>query len=188
MATDFKQERLTETFKSLVTLSVEGFRYLALINGGAVVTLLAYLGNVTKNGLPMPNLQCALLFFLLGLAACGVAMVYAYFTQLRLLNDFNTEATTDNEKHPKMLKGALLAFGVSLASFCIGAVVGVHAFSQASWEPHAEEKLKNCPANLSRPAEWGVSAQALITRQTLFPRLCDPLGFEFVTPLPHSTP
>jgi hypothetical protein len=36
---------MTETFKGLITLSVELAKMLALVNGGAAVALLAYLGN-----------------------------------------------------------------------------------------------------------------------------------------------
>lgn len=127
MAGDFNQERLTETYKSLITLSVEGFRYLALINGGAVVALLAYLGNVAKGGGPVPNLGAPLLWFLVGLVACGVAMAFAYLTQLRLLNDL-LAAGSFSTKHKSTLRVAILGYFVSLASFSYGAWVAVHAF------------------------------------------------------------
>lgn len=40
-----------ETYKSLITLSIEGFKFSALANGGSAVALLAYLGNVARNDL-----------------------------------------------------------------------------------------------------------------------------------------
>jgi hypothetical protein len=40
----------TETYKSLITLSVEGFKFCALANGGAAVALLACLGNRWQGG------------------------------------------------------------------------------------------------------------------------------------------
>ena len=38
-----------ETYKSLITLSIERFKFSAFANGGAAVALLAYLGNIAQN-------------------------------------------------------------------------------------------------------------------------------------------
>lgn len=43
---DFHPE---ETYKSLTTISVEALKALALINGGAAVAILAYLGNLASH-------------------------------------------------------------------------------------------------------------------------------------------
>jgi hypothetical protein len=37
---------LTETYKSLITLTVEALKMLALINGGAAIAILTYVGNL----------------------------------------------------------------------------------------------------------------------------------------------
>jgi hypothetical protein len=37
-----------ETFKSLIAISLELLKMLALVNGGAAVALLAYLGNLAS--------------------------------------------------------------------------------------------------------------------------------------------
>lgn len=42
MATDISNQHWIETYKSLITLAVEGFKFAALANGGAAVALLAY--------------------------------------------------------------------------------------------------------------------------------------------------
>jgi hypothetical protein len=51
---DFHPE---ETFKSLITISVEALKTLALVNGGAAVALLAYLGNLAARtpAVRLPN-------------------------------------------------------------------------------------------------------------------------------------
>ena len=38
---------LTETYKTLITLTVEALKMLALVNGGAAVAVLTYLGNLS---------------------------------------------------------------------------------------------------------------------------------------------
>jgi len=77
---------ITETFKGLITLSVELVKMLALVNGGAAVALLAYLGNFAahNSGERPPQLTHALLWFCGGLAATALAVLCAYLTQLRL--------------------------------------------------------------------------------------------------------
>jgi len=42
------QQHAAETYKSLITISVEVFKALVLLNGGAVVALLAYLGQAAN--------------------------------------------------------------------------------------------------------------------------------------------
>lgn len=45
----FSEQHAAETYRSLIAVSVEGFKTLLLINGGAVVAILAYLGQ-SANG------------------------------------------------------------------------------------------------------------------------------------------
>lgn len=128
MTDNYITERLTESYKALVTLSVEAFRYLALINGGAVVALLAYLGNVEGNN--VPDLGTALLWFIGGLVACGIAMAFAYFTQLRLFNDLLLTGKFSTG-HKATLWLAILAYITSLSSFSYGAWLAIQAFQCA---------------------------------------------------------
>jgi hypothetical protein len=81
-------DHLIETYKSLVTLSTEGFKLCALANGGAAVAILAYLGNVAGKDppVPVPDMRCAMGAFLAGLVFCGFGMFFAYLTQLERLD------------------------------------------------------------------------------------------------------
>ena len=83
---DFHPE---ETYKSLITISVEALKMVALINGGAAVALLAYLGNFTsRSGARRPpNMTWALMCFAIGLFLTVLAFIASYFTQLRLFNE-----------------------------------------------------------------------------------------------------
>jgi hypothetical protein len=83
---DFHPE---ETYKSLITISVEALKMVALINGGAAVALLAYLGNLTSHsgGRRPPNMTWALMCFAIGLFFTVLAFISSYFTQLRLYNE-----------------------------------------------------------------------------------------------------
>ena len=76
-----------ETYRSLIQISVEGFKLLVLLNGGAAVALLAYLGNVTAKGAAVRDFHAPMVLFVTGLAFCGLALISSYLTQLALFSE-----------------------------------------------------------------------------------------------------
>ena len=126
MATDRSDQHWLETYKSLITLSIEAFKFAALANGGAAVALLAYIGNVAaKCGNP-PDMRRAMASFLAGLCALGFSMLCSYLTQLKLLNESNA---TQKPKlsHRWLLWSGIVLFVTSLVMFGVGswqAIVG----------------------------------------------------------------
>ena len=117
-------EHWMETYKSLISLSVEGFKFSALVNGGAAVALLAYLGNVAGKDVDPPAVGDAMIAFLLGLGACGLSMLFAYLTQLKLLGEINR--TGDPKlSHAWPLWIAIALFVVSIAAFICGSLQAV---------------------------------------------------------------
>jgi ABC-type sugar transport system permease subunit len=94
MKWDFHPE---ETYKSLITIAIEVLKTLALVNGGAAVAILAYLGNLTSRepARSLPNMTWALVSFALGLFLTVLAFIVAYLTQLQL---YNEDLTKDSEE------------------------------------------------------------------------------------------
>ena len=127
MGTDLPRDHWLETYKSLITLSIEGFKFSALANGGAAVALLAYLGNVAGKGVATPDMRCPMAAFLAGRCACGFAMLFAYLTQLKLLNEIGTKADS-RLSHGWALWTAILLFTGSLGAFGFGAWQAVIRF------------------------------------------------------------
>src|SRR6266852_4155989 len=78
---DISKEHAVETFKSLILVSLQGLRLLALFNGGAAVALLAYLGNVAGKGIALPDMRYPMKLYLAGLGFCGLAFLAGYLTQ-----------------------------------------------------------------------------------------------------------
>lgn len=114
-----------ETYKSLITLSTEGFKFCALANGGAAVAILAYLGNVVGKGFAAPDMSCPMAFFLAGLVLCGATMLFAYLTQLSCLNRISQRKDPSKDWR---LWVAIALFVCSLAAFAIGSWKAVVAF------------------------------------------------------------
>jgi len=97
MKWDFHPE---ETYKSLITITIEVLKTLALVNGGAAVALLAYLGNLTSRepARSLPNMTWALVSFAFGLFVTVIAFIVAYLTQLQL---YNEDLAKDSEEEIK---------------------------------------------------------------------------------------
>lgn len=129
MNASVNEQHWLETYKSLITLSIEGFKFSALTNGGAAVALLAYLGNVTGKCFHAPDMRISMAAFLIGLTSCGAAMVFSYLTQLRILEEGRQDQTSAIVRHTWFLWAAMVCFFASLCAFGVGswqAVVRFH--------------------------------------------------------------
>ncbi|BBP99126.1 hypothetical protein BSFA1_42550 [Burkholderia sp. SFA1] len=108
-----------ETYKSLISISVEVFKYLALLNGGAAAAVLAGFDRLVKN-IPLGALQIAVISFVVGLLLCGLAMFCAYWTQISLFNEYMGRM---RRIHGSILLAAALCSALSLIAFAVGAMV-----------------------------------------------------------------
>src|SRR4029077_21215502 len=72
---------IEETFKGLIALSIEALKALLLINGGAAVAILAYLGSLASrgSGAHLPDIKNALLCYAGGVFTTALAFIVAYF-------------------------------------------------------------------------------------------------------------
>jgi hypothetical protein len=122
----FVNEHQLETYKSLITISTEGYKFSALINGGAAVALLAYLGNAAGKGAAYPDMRTALAWFLGGLLSCGMSMFFAYLTQFSLLNE--QAGAFAQRRHMKFLYVAMTLLFLSMLAFGVGSWEAVQRF------------------------------------------------------------
>jgi hypothetical protein len=120
----FNEEHAIETYKSLISISTETLKALQLLNGGAVITLLAYLGKRPELAtLAKP----ALGLFVIGLVAASIGFITSYLTQLAIYNE-----SVYSDKYTGLRHGIWLwiTFGIaviSVALFALGAFAGVNA-------------------------------------------------------------
>jgi uncharacterized membrane protein YidH (DUF202 family) len=127
VSSDPQHDDWLETYKSLIALSTEGFKFCALANGGAAVAILAYLGNVVGKGFVPPDVSVPMAIFLIGLVLCGTAMLFAYFNQLSRLNRLSRKE--DPSKNWRLWVAVIL-FIFSLVSFACGSWQAVLAFQK----------------------------------------------------------
>jgi hypothetical protein len=104
-----------ETFKALTTLAVEGLKFIALINGGAAIAVVAYgFGHVSRIELGPPMAR-----FLIGVLASAVAYVLAYMTQLALYNE-SAQLESWLPKHERLLIATIISGVVAIGAFAFG--------------------------------------------------------------------
>jgi hypothetical protein len=123
---DIAKEHAVETFKSIVQISLEGLKLLALFNGGAAVALLAYLGNVAGKGMPVPNMRLPMVCYVVGLTTCGFAFLSGYLTQFWLYNESTGQAPRG--RHVKFQISGIICAVLSLAAFAVGSCVAAWRF------------------------------------------------------------
>jgi hypothetical protein len=119
---EFEAAHAIETYKSLISISTEGFKALQLLNGGAVLAVLTYLGQrvptdpefVLRAALPMG-------LFVAGLVAGTLVYATSYLTQLALHNANRKNIDYKLGKPDSWLVLSFILCFSSLALFSFGA-------------------------------------------------------------------
>ena len=132
MVMTFHEQRAIEILKSLVEISISGFRTLALLNGGGAIALVSYLGHANPiRPLPPRYVIFALGGYVFGLFLCGCAYITSHGTQLHLYNEtvqYLNNVQNIVERHRAWLLWARLFVGLSLIAFFIGSGAAVFGF------------------------------------------------------------
>lgn len=125
----FNEEHAIETFKSLITISTEAFKALQWLNGGAVVALLAYFGQVSADPSILARAKVPMALFVAGLVASTVAFVTSYLTQLALHNENINNPIYRGPRHEFWLWVTFIICVTSIVLFAWGAFACINVFS-----------------------------------------------------------
>ena len=126
----FNDDHALETYKSLITISVEVVKTLLYLNGGAIVALLAYVGQAQNGPAVAKNATWTLIWFVVGLALSVVAFIGSYMTQLSLYQE-SVHSETYKGKHQRWLIPSIIIGVLSLIAFTVGAFCGIAALSNS---------------------------------------------------------
>jgi hypothetical protein len=122
-------DQQAETFRALVPLSTEALKAVVLLNGGAIVALLAYLGQSSARVDLARRVGCPLTWFVAGIVLATLAFGSAYLTQLAL---FNKSVEGDKFKgigHRVWLKGSFALALLGLICFACGAFASIRVLA-----------------------------------------------------------
>ncbi|ACC71102.1 hypothetical protein Bphy_1923 [Paraburkholderia phymatum STM815] len=104
----------------MITVSIEAFKLMALLNGGAAAGIIAAYDKVSAAVDP-GSLKLSICLFVLGLVCVGGAFVCSYLTQNVLFNELMGFKEPDS--HMPILKFGMGCVVFSLAFFSAGALV-----------------------------------------------------------------
>jgi len=121
----FEDEHKIETYKSLISISTEAFKALQYLNGGAVLAVLTYLGQITSpSASALACIKLPIGLFLVGLVAATLVYLTSYATQLTLHNE-NIGSRSDG--HETWLYISIGLCLLSVLAFCAGAFFSLDA-------------------------------------------------------------
>jgi hypothetical protein len=118
-----------ETFKSLITLSTEAFKALQLLNGGAIVALLAFAGQAHDRSYLAHSAALPIVFFVAGLVLATLAYGSAYLTQFALHNEGHSRKGLWNLHHTTWLWLTFIICVLSLVAFSVDALCSVRVLA-----------------------------------------------------------
>ena len=121
------------TYESLITISNEGYKFLMFINGGALVAMLAFVGNMVSKNVKLVSYELPFYCFSFGLVACGLAMFFGYLTQLKLLHEKNEIV---------QFRIAMIFYVLSLLLFVLGCYKSVDVLKNINGD-HICQKNEN---------------------------------------------
>ncbi len=125
----FNETHAAETYKSLISISVEGLKSVLLLNGGSIIAILTYMGHSPSSPQLAARTKCSLVWFVAGLVTVGFAFVTSYLTQFALYNESVHPENYKRLKHQRYLWVTVVLVVLSLASFALGAFSAVSALS-----------------------------------------------------------
>ena len=120
-----------ENLRGAIDLGKQALKSLELLNGGAVVALLTFYGNVlSRSNAPVPfdkaEVAKGLLCFGMGLGCALLATIFAYVSQL-------VAATTQSRCELHIRVGAVVFGFASAAAFVLGSLYSASSFGARLW-------------------------------------------------------
>jgi len=119
-ALNTREQYAIEAYKSLTTTGVEAAKAALLLNGGAAVAFIAFLGNLLANKHDLPNLEHPLICYLAGLISAGFALVLVCLVNLRV---YNEDVRQLPARYPWLLRPAIILVVASYLCFIAGSVL-----------------------------------------------------------------
>lgn len=115
-----------ETYKSLMGYGHTMLRFVFVANGGAIVAILTFLGDLMARGSEVPSMRLPVAIFVVGLVLGGVGDFLAYMTQLSLFGEHLSDVdATGWKSHQPWLRSTIFVILLGVAAFAAGALIAV---------------------------------------------------------------
>ena len=116
-----------KTYEGLISLGQDSLKMGFLLNGGGIIAILTFVGNILKSGSSPYDMSTPLSILVVGIICNGSAVVCGYIMQLRLFEE--TQDRRDNSSHYRLLNTAVILVVLSLLCFSAGSYLAVDQLS-----------------------------------------------------------
>lgn len=131
-------ETQLEAYRATISMSLVALRSAILINGGAIVALVAYLGQLTSNNKGIPDILSGLGFYIIGLLAAVVATGAGYLATYAfgwiVVNHIPTKQNGETWRTI-----SLICIITSYLSFSVGSYICFSGFKSYATAPSGTE-------------------------------------------------
>lgn len=115
-----------ETYRSMMEFGRGMLRFTFLANGGAIIALLTFLGDLYSKNTSVPGMKIPLIAFLSGLLLGGIAAMTTYFTQYMLFNESIKDIDAEGlNSHLVWFRITIFLITLSILAFALGAFMAV---------------------------------------------------------------
>ncbi len=126
MLNSSKNWHAQETYRSMVEYARGMLRFCFLANGGAIIAILTFIGNLYGKGNSVPSMKAPLIIFLIGVLLAGIAGITTYYTQFMLFNESIHDTDAEGwSSHVIWLRITLTLIVISICAFAAGAFMAV---------------------------------------------------------------
>jgi hypothetical protein len=124
MSSEKLDDHLSETYRSMIQYGHGMLQFGLLTNGGAVLAVLTFIGDLSSKDSHVPDMFLPIVLFVVGTLTTGVGGVSAYVTQLRLFGETrDRQIRRGLHGHVFWMRVTLVLITLSLLCFGLGAVL-----------------------------------------------------------------
>ena len=119
-----------ETYKSMMTYGQGMLRFVFLVNGGAIIGIMTFLGHIYEKNGRVLEMQPSIVMFLAGIILAGLAAAGAYITQFCLFRETIDRVQGKGwTSHVTWVRLTMLTILLSLVCFAVGSLTAISELS-----------------------------------------------------------
>lgn len=118
-------ELASATYKSLIQISLEGFRYLAILNGATWLTLLVFARKGGVSALERGLVKTTIALFIVSMSLTAMCYLGSWLTQLSLYNESQRIWAEGRHKVPMWL--TFVVFIIAAIVYLVAAILALDA-------------------------------------------------------------
>lgn len=123
------KEVSAELYRSVLAFAQQAINFCFLLNGGAIIGLLTFLGNVPPTGSAVALFRVSIAFFVLGVFLATLSSIVGYLTQFAYFKEQLRDARPFPMRGTDLRRTLMLLLVLSVCSFGMGSYFATAALT-----------------------------------------------------------